>query len=191
MQNRRLYYAIAILATAIVIWYIGRPKAPAPKSEPAPIAPTPRIVAPTPLASATANLPPDSVPKIATGASAVGDGAFEGIDKLNAPDRTIHDDLRLLDDLLTSWKLTYPHGGNPVGSNAEITRALTGANKLNLALIPKSHVAINAQGELIDRWGTPFFFHQLSGTRMEIRSAGPDRQLYTADDAVQTPEPVR
>ena len=43
------------------------------------------------------------------------------------------------------------------------------------------------KGELCDRWGRPFFFHQLSGTKMEIRSAGPARQLWTDDDVVLTP----
>jgi hypothetical protein len=35
---------------------------------------------------------------------------------------------------------------------------------------------------LIDRWGTPYFFHALSGEHMEIHSAGPDRQFHSADD---------
>jgi hypothetical protein len=43
---------------------------------------------------------------------------------------------------------------------------------------------INGKGELVDYWGTPFFFHQLSGTEMEIHSAGPDKVMWTADDLV-------
>jgi hypothetical protein len=41
---------------------------------------------------------------------------------------------------------------------------------------------VNAAGELTDRWGTPFFFHQVSKAQMEVRSAGPDRRMWTADD---------
>lgn len=108
-------------------------------------------------------------------------------DDLNAPGGDIHHDLLILQDIFIAWRTNYPHDGNPVGENAEITAALTGGNSFQLALIPKNHPAINANGELCDRWGTPFVFHQLSGTRMEIRSAGPDRKLYTADDAVLTP----
>jgi len=37
---------------------------------------------------------------------------------------------------------------------------------------------------LVDAWGTPFFFHQLSGHEMEIHSAGPDKIMWTADDLV-------
>jgi hypothetical protein len=33
----------------------------------------------------------------------------------------------------------------------------------------------------------PYFFHQLSGDEMEIRTAGADRRLWTAGDRVLTP----
>ena len=76
-------------------------------------------------------------------------------------------------------------GGNPVGTNPEITRALNGDNPRQVKfLTDESGLRINARGELVDYWGTPFFFHQLSGTEMEIRSAGPDRVMWTADDLV-------
>ena len=189
MQNRRVFYAIALVVVAIAIWYLGRPNKPVQVAPTAPV-PTRAPVFPTQSPSAIANLPPDSKPSIAAGASSAEDATFEGIYQLNAPGKNIHDDLRLLGDLFSSWQVTYPRGGNPVGSNAEITRAFTGDNTFHLAMIPKHHPAINAAGELVDRWGTPFFFHQLSGTRMEIRSAGPDRRLYTPDDSVLSPEPV-
>lgn len=74
-----------------------------------------------------------------------------------------------------------------MGENAEITRALTGANRLEFALIPPKHPSINSAGELCDRWGTPFRFHQISGEEMEIRSAGPDRRFASEDDALWIP----
>ena len=43
---------------------------------------------------------------------------------------------------------------------------------------------VNEKGELVDPWGTPYFFHQLSAMEMEIRSAGPDRIMWTEDDLV-------
>lgn len=112
---------------------------------------------------------------------------FEGIEWLHAPDRTAVQDLQLLQEVFASWQTNFPREGNPVGSNAEITASLTGENRLRHALIPRRHPAINAEGELCDRWGTPYFFHQLSGTEMEIRSAGPDRRHYNEDDVVLTP----
>jgi len=76
-------------------------------------------------------------------------------------------------------------GGNPVGTNPEITKALNGDNPKQVTFIKEElGLRINARGELVDYWGTPFFFHQLSGTEMEIRSAGPDRVMWTADDLV-------
>jgi hypothetical protein len=76
-------------------------------------------------------------------------------------------------------------GGNPVGDNAEITSQLNGHNSKQVNFIqPDEGMRVNDQGELVDPWGTPYFFHQLSGTQTEIRSAGPDKVMYTADDLV-------
>lgn len=75
-------------------------------------------------------------------------------------------------------------GENPVGTNAEIMQAMRGGNKKGARLGPPEGQKLNGGGELLDRWGTPYFFHQLSKTDMEIRSAGPDRMMWTADDHV-------
>jgi hypothetical protein len=77
-------------------------------------------------------------------------------------------------------------GGNPVGTNPEITSQLTGKNPKHINFIdPNDGLRINGNGELIDPWGTPYFFHQISGTDMEIHSAGPDRIMWTGDDLVE------
>ena len=75
-------------------------------------------------------------------------------------------------------------GENPTGTNAEIMQAVMGANPKGARLGPPENQNLNGNGELIDRWGTPLFFHQLSKSSMEIRSAGPDRMMYTEDDVV-------
>ncbi len=76
-------------------------------------------------------------------------------------------------------------GGNPVGDNSEITAALNGKNPKQINFIdPSAGMRLNAKGELIDAWDTPYFFHQLSATDMEIHSAGPDRKLWTSDDLI-------
>jgi len=76
-------------------------------------------------------------------------------------------------------------GGDPVGQNSEITAALAGQNPKHVNFIDASAgMKVNGNGELIDAWGTPYFFHQLSATDMEIHSAGPDRVMWTADDIV-------
>jgi|ERR1041385_3752451 hypothetical protein len=76
-------------------------------------------------------------------------------------------------------------GSNPVGTNPEITSALNGENPKQARLVdPDAGLRINGRGELVDYWGTPFFFHQLSGIQMEIRSAGPDHKMWTRDDLI-------
>ena len=75
--------------------------------------------------------------------------------------------------------------GNPVGINREITSALDGDNpKQTKFLREEDGLRVDGNGELVDPWGTPFFFHQLSAMEMEIRSAGPDGVLFTTDDLV-------
>jgi len=108
-------------------------------------------------------------------------------DALNSPATDIHGDLRLVSEIVATFRTNFPHDGNPAGNNAEITAALTGRNKLRLALIPPDHPAINQAGELCDRWETPFFFHAESATRMEIRSAGPDKKMWSDDDVALSP----
>lgn len=103
--------------------------------------------------------------------------------RLNDPTTTVQDDLGILDLLLGGYHGQY--GENPVGENDEITAALTGRNLRALAWLPPGGPFLDPQGRLIDRWGTPYFFHAESGDHMQIRSAGPDRKMWTADDATE------
>lgn len=74
---------------------------------------------------------------------------------------------------------------NPVGDNAEITQALRGGNPKQANFLQEEDgMRTNARGELVDNWGTPFFFHSISRSEMEIRSAGPDHKMWTNDDLV-------
>lgn len=70
----------------------------------------------------------------------------------------------------------------PLGANEEIAAALRGRNKARFRALPDDSRAFNAAGQLVDRWGTPLFFHANSRDRIYIRSAGPDRRMWTADD---------
>ena len=137
-----------------------------------------------PVAKKAKAVPPDSHP---SSLSSVPSFLAPLADELNSPRTTIQRDLQILNGILLAWQANFHGQGNPVGDNAAITTALTGKNPLNFQFIRHDHPAINVSGELCDRWGTPFFFHALSGTRMELRSAGPDRKMYTDDDIVFTP----
>ena len=74
-------------------------------------------------------------------------------------------------------------GENPIGNNAEITKALLGGNPRGV-LFSNSQMKLDKDGQLMDRWNHPYFFHQLARTDMEVRSAGPDGVLWTTDDEV-------
>lgn len=166
--------ATAALLLGLLLWFLWRTPPPAKPvaSGPAPAAPVPRSVASDPV------VPP------ATALS----GESRVADELNAPAGSIQRDLRILNEVFETWQTNFPRSGNPVGENVEITRALTGANELRFAFITPGHRAINPRGQLCDRWGTPFRFHQLGGQQMEIKSAGPDRVFNTPDDAAFSPE---
>jgi len=91
----------------------------------------------------------------------------------------------LLDNMRTTLRqYGLMFGGNPVGTNPEITKALGGDNPKQVNFLGTDGNRVNEKGELCDAWGTPYFFHQLSAMQMEIRSAGPDRIFYTDDDLV-------
>lgn len=100
---------------------------------------------------------------------------------LNSPSQNIEDDLASIESALTSYRKVY--GSNPTGFNNEITAKLTGKNAKRVAAFDPNHTAISDNGALLDRWGTPFRFHALSGSHMTVTSAGPDRQFNTEDDS--------
>lgn len=93
----------------------------------------------------------------------------------------IGEDLSAVDSTIRNFRAVL--GENPIGSNAEITGALLGNNLKQIKLEVPAGSRLNSEGEMCDRWGTPYFFHQVSGTEMEIRSAGPDREMWTGDDS--------
>lgn len=106
---------------------------------------------------------------------------------LNSPETDVETDLSTLRTILREFRRQYQD--HPTGENIEITAALMGDNTRSLGFIPKlGKHQINAQGELIDRWGTPYFFHVESSTRLEIRSAGKDGKHYTKDDTISSPD---
>jgi len=92
-------------------------------------------------------------------------------------------DLEKISRMLRDYRTSM--GDNPVGTNAEIMKAVMGKNPKKARLGPPEGMTLNENGELVDPWGHAFFFHQLSGTQMEVRSAGPDGKMWTGDDIVR------
>jgi hypothetical protein len=191
-MNKKHFLPLLILAVVIVGALLLRPpaqvspvpgvpdapSADAPVTEPAPTVETPPVDPILPGA-----LPP-GVPMPQPPPSAPGDRfAKPVLDKTADPDLEIaRNDAENIGLMLRDFRTVQ--GENPTGSNAEIMKAIMGGNKKGAQLGPPTGMALNQEGELVDRWGTPIFFHQLSGNEMEIRSAGADRKLYTNDDVI-------
>jgi len=92
-------------------------------------------------------------------------------------------DLTLMSRLMENSLLLLKSAGNrPLSANEDWAALLRGENAAHERFLPDQHLALNAQGQLIDRWRSPLFFHALGGVRYEIRSAGPDKKLWTDDD---------
>jgi hypothetical protein len=51
-------------------------------------------------------------------------------------------------------------------------KEVMGGNRVQAKLGPPEGQKLNDQGELLDRWGAPYFFHQLSGTRWRFGQPG-------------------
>lgn len=73
---------------------------------------------------------------------------------------------------------SYPNGGN-----REIAMALFGDNPRKLKILNWPARRLSAVGEFLDLWGTPYRI-RVTPEKIEIRSAGPNRQFWDADDQV-------
>src|SRR5581483_10576360 len=152
-----------------------------PAASPAVSAHPSAVAAASEARAASASSPgPNATPSATTTTAASSTPSVSVPEYTDIPPATVLENMR-------TAVLSYGHtfGGNPVGTNPEITSALNGDNPKQIKFLqPDAGMRINGNGELVDNWGTPFFFHQLSGSQTEIRSAGPDRKMWTSDDLV-------
>ena len=96
---------------------------------------------------------------------------------------TPENDLTLMAHLMDNFSLLVKSSANlPMSVNEDWAAAFRGLNPAHERFLPGQHAALNAQGQLVDRWQTPLFFHALGHRRFEIRSAGPDKKMWTDDD---------
>ncbi len=94
-------------------------------------------------------------------------------------------DLELVREIWTAAVLLVKdYRDRPLADNRDFTAFLQGNNPHRVAWIRPGHPAVNAGGELVDRWGSPLFFHRESSRATGIRSAGPDRVMWTEDDVI-------
>jgi cytoskeletal protein RodZ len=182
---RLLLAAVTLVLCSFLAWRVfSSPQQPAPRLE-----------------TAAAKTEPASTPVVGTSPSQTRSHQFQGTDE-DAPSVSIVSDrprfvaevstvqrkagekdvdLQKASVSLRDYRKVFHQ--NPVGNNAEITRLLLGQNSRGSKYLPED-AQLNDKKELTDRWDQPLFFHQISATTMEIRSAGPDRKMWTADDEV-------
>ena len=155
---KRLAVLALILVAAIWWWHLQAPVSPAPADETVALIPERDELNDMPL-----------------------------VMELNDPSGAAADDVRILHamvlDFLTAVKEPYRP---PLGINEDFARALTGGNRFGDVFIASNHPAVNAAGQLVDRWDTPYHFHPRAPDAIDVRSAGPDRILFTPDDVVST-----
>ena len=195
MRLRRLLLVVVAALGVLAAWFVfqpaERPAVREPSAENAPSAApgsTPTD-APPPAPLAATSAPPAAV--LASEATPK-PGVAGSTTRKPAVPAAARPDPRTLDGAMTELGKVHRMivdyhtlmGANPVGTNAEIMQALMGGNPHQATLGPPEGQGLNQRGELIDPWGTPYFFHQLSGDVMEIHSAGPDKIMGTADDLV-------
>jgi hypothetical protein len=70
----------------------------------------------------------------------------------------------------------------PVGTNADVARALLGQNREKKLFLGWRPHKISSSGALKDHWGTEFYIRVEDSGKVIVRSAGPDRQMWTEDD---------
>ncbi len=170
---RWLIGASALLAVASVLWFLQGSRDIEPTADPQASVGTSAAnpaSRPTTVATVTppAELPPITLMPAATELSAA---LLRKDDPAGA--------LQAVEQLLYFYRQGL--GENPTGQNEDVVAAMLGENPKRAAYLPANSPAIK-DGKLLDPWGTPYWFHPVSRDRMEIRSAGPDRDLFTSDD---------
>lgn len=105
--------------------------------------------------------------------------------EMTAPDVGPEQSMEKFGEVLSFYRMNFEE--NPVASdNQSVMASLMGANPRGLVFFPQDHPSLNGDRELVDRWGTPYYFHALSGKLMEVVSPGPDRKLGNDDDLIHT-----
>lgn len=108
--------------------------------------------------------------------------------KVNARTAKFNDDVENLFVGLQKFKEHV--GAYPMGSNAEVVKAMNGQNQKNVIILVGRKTAVNEKGEIVDPWGTPLRIY-FSDSGVLVRSAGPNRRFddstsLEADDFIRS-----
>ena len=166
---------VLVLVLVLGIWLL-RQGSPTPDANRATAAPTDSI--PTEVKATEA--PARATTLAGKSAPLLGETILRDYANTNHPPEN---DLTLMSRLMENSLLLLKSAANrPLSANEDWADLFRGKNGARERFLPDTHAALNSQGQLVDRWGTPLFFHALGGGRFEIRSAGADKKLWSADD---------
>ncbi|MGE9295199.1 MAG: hypothetical protein ACQKBV_02785 [Puniceicoccales bacterium] len=170
---KRLGWIVGFIAAVMLTWFFTRPRPP--EQNDSVLEPLPPSIEQQADAAPAPNVQPRMPGQMPPNPIAM---------RLNDPALTAEDDVENVHTLLVLMRTMSKGPGRPLGLNEEFTAALAGDNPTGMPFLPPDHQAINAEGELTDRWGNAYHFHPIATDRVEIRSAGPDGRLFNADDIV-------
>jgi hypothetical protein len=155
--------ALAILALLVWLFFNTGSKPPSPTSSPPRASASPQTTAPTAAESLL---------------ESYADPATDPVE-----------DLRKLHRVVVSYfSVVKDSSKHPIGGNADLAAALRGENPSQEIFLPAKHPVFSADGLLLDRWNTPLIVHPEAWRELELRSAGPDKTPYTADDLILLPK---
>jgi hypothetical protein len=102
------------------------------------------------------------------------------------PELPAKNDLVLMAHTISNFLLIEKQATTlPLSANEEWSAALRGKRPGTELWLKDRSPAFDSERRLIDRWGTPLFFHALGAKQWELRSAGLDKKLWTADDLTE------
>jgi hypothetical protein len=165
---RALSIFTLLLLTAILIWWFSR---------------TPPLAAPQAQPPTAASLEPAGFPM--PDQPTPSERLLEGY---GAPGTPPIEDLRKIHRVVVGYfSVVKDSSRNPIGGNADLAAALRGDNPNREVLVRPGHPVFGKDGMLVDRWGSPIVVHPEEYRRLGLRSAGPDRSPYNADDLLLSP----
>ncbi len=136
----------------------------------------------------TRSVAPRAIPPTLLPPRAPDAGPAQAWERLLAADGSGREDAFSLRELVDTLLQAVPVNQRPpLGFDTDLARGLVDVTMLGEAALPPTHPALR-DGRLIDRWGNPWLVHPLSHDVIQLRSAGPDGRLFTADDLVSPAE---
>lgn len=173
-MKAKIIKMVLLLVAAVAFWWLGRPQ-PAVKTKAEPQA------VPQQMMSETATKAMEEANKAHARSSTLpGEEILKEYAKAGTrPEDDLHSLAHAFSNLLLLVKGDAPFR---MGANEEFAAALMGGNANKVVFLAPPHACLNDRGQLVDRWQTPLFFHVRDATRVDIRSAGPDKEMWTEDD---------